>query len=298
MQEMVEMERTKTDLIDLLGVPSVSLILGKRGSGKTAFGYRVLEEADGHDLTPHVMGLPRSKWHLLPDYIEPIEDPSEMSDDSAVLMDESYQYMFAREHGTSFNKMMAKLLGIVRQKNQLFMFATHLARKLDVSIVYDSDNIVFREPSFLHTRMERREIRDLIKEASDFFEGNPDPVKSAYVITPNGSKGVSVELPSFWSESLSRAFADVELLEGEEEEGISRKEREALENILELEESGDYEYSDYEGFGWQFNEVPKLNGGMLNKFLSEELVERGFTSQSTKTFRGNVKKIRERLGRE
>ena len=102
MQEMVEMERTKTDLIDLLGVPSVSLILGKRGSGKTAFGYRVLEEADGHDLTPHVMGLPRSKWHLLPDYIEPIEDPSEMSDDSAVLMDESYQYMFAREHGTSF----------------------------------------------------------------------------------------------------------------------------------------------------------------------------------------------------
>ena len=159
MQRLIEMEETKTDLINLLGLPSASLILGKRGSGKTAFGYKVLEEAESCGLTPHVMGLPEDKWHLLPDYIRPIEDPTEIGDDSAVLMDESYQYMFAREHGTSFNKFMAKLLGIVRQKNQLFMFATHLARKLDVSAVYDSDNIVFREPSFLHARMERREIR-------------------------------------------------------------------------------------------------------------------------------------------
>lgn len=295
MQKLVEMEETETDLVDLLGVPSVSLVLGKRGSGKTAFGYRVLEEARDRNLTPHVIGLPKDKWRLLPDYIEPIEDPTEMSDDSAVLMDESYQYMFAREHGTSFNKMMAKLLGIVRQKNQLFMFATHLARKLDVSAVYDSDNIVFREPSFLHARMERREIRDLIGDASDFFEEEPNPVKSAYVVTPDGAEGISVELPSFWSEELSRAFADVELLE-EGEERISGKEREVLQNILELEKSNDYEYSDYEDFGWQFNEVPGLSGGMLNKFLSEGLVRRAFTSQSTKTFRGNVEKIRKRLG--
>ena len=67
-------------------------------------------------------------------------------------------------------------------------------------------------------------------------------------------------------------------------------------NILELEKSNDYEYSDYEDFGWQFNEVPGLSGGMLSKFLSEGLVRRAFTSQSTKTFRGNVEKIRKRLG--
>jgi len=295
MQRLIEMEETETDLINLLGLPSASLILGKRGSGKTAFGYRVLEEARDRNLTPHVMGLPKDKWYLLPEYIEPIEDPTEMGDDSAVLMDESYQYMFAREHGTSFNKMMAKLLGIVRQKNQLFMFATHLARKLDVSAVYDSDNIVFREPSFLHTRMERREIRDLIKNASEFFKKSPNPVKSAYVITPSGIKKVNVELPSFWSEELSRAFADVELLK-ESEEKISGKDREVLENILELEESGDYEYSDYEGFGWQFNEVPGLNGGMLNELLSQGLIERSFTSNTLKTFRANIEKIKKRLG--
>ena len=34
MQKLVEMEETETDLVDLLGVPSVSLVLGKRGSGK------------------------------------------------------------------------------------------------------------------------------------------------------------------------------------------------------------------------------------------------------------------------
>jgi len=293
MEKLVEtdqMEQTETDLVDLLGVPSVSLILGKRGAGKTAFGYKVLEEARDHDFTPHVMGLPKDKWHLLPEYIEPIEDPTEMGDNSAVLMDESYQYMFAREHASSFNKFMAKLLGIVRQKNQLFMFATHLARKLDVSAVYDSDNIVFREPSFLHTRMERREIRDLIRNASEFFKKSSNPVKSAYVVTPSGIKKVNVELPSFWSEELSRAFADVELLK-ESEEKISEKEREVLENILEFEEEGDYRKE----WGWEMEEVRGLNGGLIAKFLSEGLIERGLTTGSTKCFYGNTEKIEERL---
>jgi len=292
MQRPIEMEQTETDLVDLLGVPSASLILGKRGSGKTAFGYKVLEEARDRNLAPHVMGLPKDKWHLLPNYIEPIEDPTEMGDDSAVLMDESYQYMFAREHGTSFNKMMAKLLGIVRQKNQLFMFTTHLARKLDVSAVYDSDNIVFREPSFLHARMERREIRDLIKDASEYFEKSSNPVRSAYVVTPGGIKKVNVELPSFWSEELSRAFADVELLE-EGEEKISEKEREVLRNILEFEEEGDYR----EEWGWRFEDIEDLSGGLLSKFLSKGLVKRGLTTNTTKCFKANKKKIRKRLER-
>jgi len=283
------------DLVDLLGIPSVSLILGRRGSGKTAFGYKVLEEARNHDLTPHVMGLPEDKWHLLPNYIQPIESPGEIGDDSAVLMDESYQYMFAREHSTSFNKFMAKLLGIVRQKNQLFMFATHLARKLDVSAVYDSDNIVLREPSFLHSRMERREIRSLIKDASKFFGEVSDPVKFAYVVTPKGAREIDIDLPSFWSEELSRAFADIELLEeGKEEKAVSEKEREVLENILELEESGDYDL----GWGWEWNEVPGMNGGLIAKFLSEGLIRRGFTTRSTKCFYGNVERIKEVLGRD
>lgn len=283
------------DLVGLLGCPSVSLILGQRGSGKTAFGYRVLEDAHSRGLTAYVMGLPRDKWHLLPSWIEAIENPGEMEDDSAVLVDESYQYLFAREHGGSFNKLMAKLLGIVRQKNQVFMFATHLARKLDVSMVYDSDNIVFREPSFLHARMERREIRDLMEDAFEFFEEVSDPIKHAYVVTPGGARAVDVDLPSFWSESLSCAFADMSVLE--DEGGVSEKERRVLLNILRIEEEGDYEYSDSDNFGWQFNEVPGLHGAMLNKFLSEGLIERAFTSRSTKTFRGNTRKIREKLGR-
>jgi len=294
-QSSQKSQSRRVDLVNLLGIPSVSLILGRRGSGKTAFGYKVLEEARSHNLTPYVMGLPENKWHLLPNYIRPIESPAEIGDDSAVLMDESYQYMFAREHSTSFNKMMAKLLGIVRQKNQLFMFATHLARKLDVSAVYDSDNIVFREPSFLHSRMERREIRSLIEDASKFFGEVSDPVKFAYVITSKGTREVDVDLPSFWSEELSRAFADIELLEEgkEEKEGLKERYREVLENILELEESGDYDL----GWGWEWNEVPGMNGGLIAKFLSEGLIRRGFTTRSTKCFYGNIEEIKKVLGK-
>ena len=39
--------------------PSIVLVLGKRGSGKTALGYRLLELLRGH-AEPYVVGIPAS----------------------------------------------------------------------------------------------------------------------------------------------------------------------------------------------------------------------------------------------
>ena len=66
-----------------------------------------------------------------------------------------------------------------------------------------------------------------------------------------------------------------------------------MENILEIEESGDYNLD----WGWEMEDVRGLNGGLIAKFLSEGLIERGLTTNTTKCFRANPKKIKERLRR-
>ena len=48
--------------------PSVVLILGKRGSGKSALAYRLLE-LHRYKLIPYVVGVPAGARRLLPDWI-------------------------------------------------------------------------------------------------------------------------------------------------------------------------------------------------------------------------------------
>lgn len=203
----------KLKLLDLLGTPSVSLLVGKRGSGKTALGCFALERAHERGLKSYIMGLPSSKRNLLPDYIKLISTIDNVPDDSVVFCDESYLYLFAREHPKSFNRWMSKLMGVSRQKNWTLIFSSHTARKLDIGIVLDADNLVIRQPSWLHVKYERQELRELIEPAAKFFKKgilklkDKDPVKYAYIYTEKGFNIVTVPLPEFWSEDLSRAFS-------------------------------------------------------------------------------------------
>jgi len=268
------------DLVELLGYPSVTLILGRRGSGKSAFGYRALEDAHARGLPCCVMGLPPSKAGLLPDWVEVADDPRRLPDSSAVFVDEAYMLMFARESMAAFNKLMAKLMGITRQRDQLFLFATHLTRKLDVGVVYDSDNIVFRQPSHLHARFERPELEPMLREADEFFRGVEDPIRWAYVVTERGTYRVEVELPSFWTEELSRAFAAVSLEPEAAPEAPTPRDLEALRRIAEFERGMD-EY--HRRFGWKIDEVG-LTAGHAMRLLALGYIRRGYTSTNHKHF--------------
>jgi|GEM_PF-3342144 len=201
-------------LLDILGTPSVSIILGARGQGKTAFGLRVLQLASEQGIKSYMMGLPEQKWELLPGYVTPVINPGGIPDNSALFIDEAYISLFAREFTGSFHKFMAKLIGLTRQRNQLFLFSSHLGRKLDVSCLYDVDNLVLRKPSFLHTKFERQEIRSVIEEGKQFFDNlDGDPRRHAYIISERGPIHVEVKLPEGWSEPLSNAFSAVLLVE-------------------------------------------------------------------------------------
>ena len=198
-------------LIELLGAPSANIVIGKRGSGKTAFLMSVLEAAHNRGLKCYLLGLPKSKWSLLPDYITPVRNFDSIPDNAAVACDESYIFIYAREHAKYFNRFVAKLLGTTRQKNWVLVFATHQCRKIDVGVVMDVDNIIIRQPSWLHVKYERQEIRRLIEQAAKFFNKCKEPVKHAYIYTEKGPVVVKLSLPSFWSSELSNAFSGLSL---------------------------------------------------------------------------------------
>ena len=70
---------------DVLVTPAVALVLGKRGSGKSALAYRLLE-LFRYRLTPYVVGAPAQAGRLLPDWIGTVPSLEDLPPDCIALV--------------------------------------------------------------------------------------------------------------------------------------------------------------------------------------------------------------------
>jgi hypothetical protein len=218
---LVLVEEEKMEVVtwaDILDFPCIVMLAGRRRMGKSALGYYLLTLAQRlYDVDAYVKGLPREKWHLLPDYIHPL-DPEEpdLPDSAAIFLDEAAMFYYARDFGTSLNKALSILLSISGQKDQLLIFATHYTRKIDIDIITDVDILAFKQPGMMYKRFERREMREFVKEVYEKFKKLPDGEdvrKYSYVLadTCDFEGFVTNPLPDFWSEELSKAFAGIKV---------------------------------------------------------------------------------------
>ena len=197
-------------------------IFGKRGSGKSAAGYAILEYYNTKE-NAHVVGLGKEHWHLLPDTIVPLPLDFQTLNDlpwhSTIFIDEAAQYFYARDSHKTLNKFISKLETDARKKDQLLVFATHTLRKLDIGVILDMDALMFKQPSMLHARFERKEILEMVKSAKREFDRLPkseNRTKYAYLISDDYEGMIEVPLPSFWCDELSNAVApEVEEVETE-----------------------------------------------------------------------------------
>lgn len=194
--------------------PCGVLITGKRGSGKSALGYYLLEELSQVScVQANVVGLPRQKWYLLPDSIKPVYDLNEIPEGSISLFDEASLRFYARSFNTSENKLMDWLLSISRQKDQTVIFISHHTRKLDLNLVTDVDILCVKQPGLFHSKLERPEIKKLTRTAAQALAGIAgDKRPWSYVFSDDFEGMLENPLPSFWSEELSRAYAGISLI--------------------------------------------------------------------------------------
>ncbi len=200
-----------------LKVPGAYGIPGRRGGGKSALLYYLLQEQGDRGRRALVAGLPPDKWDLVPEPIEPIpvEGIGGLEDHAAVALDEAALYLYYRRWGSSFSEVVDRLISISRQKDLLLLLATHTLRKLDVAVVMEMDGILFKEPSYLHTRFERHEVRALSQEALRQFTTIPRKERREWTmaLTDEGWSRLLNPMPRGWSDELSRAWAGVPIAE-------------------------------------------------------------------------------------
>ncbi len=214
---------------NIITLPCVAFVTGKRGAGKSVLGYKLQEDlSKRYNLTPVIFGYPKEKSHLLPDNIMLIDDINKLPENSFILIVEAAFKFYARQHNLSEHRLMDHVISLSRQKKQILLFDFHYTRKIDVNIITDSDVWLAKEPGLFHVKLgARTEIKPLYKKINDEFSRLAGDKQEYVWVYSNSYEGfMKNKIPSFWSEDLSNVHADVPLYE------IEQRSEQQIENVI------------------------------------------------------------------
>ena len=205
---------------EIIRPETVSVILGKKGKGKSALAYWLCEDiSPRHNLLPVVINLPRERQQLLPTnfVIRGLDDVSKLSD-AFIIIDEGTTMLPAGQK--KLEELVKGFVALSRQRNQIILFIFHASSDVGSRILRGVDAILLKEPS-------RRQIqhgskdnwwRQLLTEAKEKFEALTDLGANGKEYTfvdseePDFRGALRNSLPTFWSDDLSKAWAGVDSL--------------------------------------------------------------------------------------
>lgn len=185
---------------------TIGLILGARGSGKSAIGMRLLENASARTGRPVcAIGFDASS---LPAWIRCVADVEEVPNGSFVLVDEGGVLFSSRSSMSSANKVLSSLLLVARHKDLSVMFISQNSANLELNAIRQADYLLMRKPSMLQQEFERKKIGEIYAGIGTRFAALPQAGRySTYIYSDEFRGFVLNELPSFWSARASKSFA-------------------------------------------------------------------------------------------
>ncbi len=210
----------------LIEIPSVVLIVGRRGSGKTALGFRLLETLRYHRWPKFVVGVPRSARHQVPTWIKTVSSLWDLPIGAVALVDEAH-LGYGTRAGEADRKDLARVLSLSRQRDQLLMFISQQTRSVSREIVAAADVLIIKSMRAHQIRLERPEFEEALQTAQDKLAGMPgDHRQYSYVYAPDDDLELVMRStePSFWSERLSRLYAGVTPARSLNDEAAERRE--------------------------------------------------------------------------
>lgn len=182
---------------------TIGIILGARGSGKSAMGMKILENfSKKTKKNVYAMGFNKED---LPGWISVAENVKEIQNDSVVLIDEGGISFSSRKSMSSANQLLSELLFIARHKNLSILFITQNSSNLEVNVLRQADFLVMKPSSLLQKDFERKIIKDIYSKIEEEFKNFDDPGLT-YIHSDKFRGFVSNKLPSFWNVKVSKAF--------------------------------------------------------------------------------------------
>ena len=184
---------------------TIGIILGARGSGKSAFGLKLLENL--HATSARKIFALGFKTHELPPWIRAIDDIELIENNSYVLIDEGGILFNARKGFSDANQLLSRLLLIARHKDLSIMFISQNSSNLEINAIRQADYLVLKPSSLLQLDFERKKIKDIYVEASPDFSKFKNVKGLTYIYSDTFKGFVTNPLPTFWTTRISKSFS-------------------------------------------------------------------------------------------
>lgn len=183
---------------------TIGLVLGARGTGKTAFGLKILENIYSKEKKKcYAMGFEEKE---MPSWIKVVENVSEIENDSLVLIDEGGILFSSRKAMTNANKILSELILIARHKGISIIFISQNSSNLEVNAIRQADYIALKPSSLLQKDFERKKIKDIYESISEDFRKLKDKKGLTYIYSEEFRGFIANQLPSFWTQKISKSF--------------------------------------------------------------------------------------------
>jgi len=137
-------------------------------------------------------------------FINKIENIEKIKPDSVVLVDEAALLFSAREPMKNTNKLLTQMMAIARHKNLSLIFVTQNSAFIDINVLRLADSLFLKEPSLLQSNFERKFLNNFYKNIN--FSKYAEKEKYFYVYSDDFQGMAKFDLPTFWNESVSKAF--------------------------------------------------------------------------------------------
>jgi len=181
----------------------IGIILGARGSGKTAVALTILENLKGSQKNFYAMGFSKVE---LPRWIKTVDKIEDLENNSYVIIDEGGILFSSRDAMSSSNKMLSELLLVARHKNLTILFISQNSSNLEINTLRQADFLILKKSSLLQRDFERKIVGKIYEEYQNDFEKYKN-IKGAGLIYADNFVGFfDNELPGFWSSNISKGF--------------------------------------------------------------------------------------------
>lgn len=189
-----------------LSKPStIGIILGARGSGKSAIGMKLLENM--HAKTHRTVCAMGFKPETLPAWISSVQTVDAIPNNSVVLLDEAGITFSSRSSMSSANKLLSSLLLITRHKDLSVLFIAQNSSNLEINAIRQADFLILKPSSLLQKDFERSTIKDIYTEAEPHFKALHQHEGLTYIYSDAFKGFITNPLPTFWSQKTSKAFS-------------------------------------------------------------------------------------------